>query len=244
MELDTCRTLISLNNFEVCSLDSEHGSHSVCECPNAPFLEELSQSELEPDCQHDCISVLDEESAARGYPELKSVFNALVSIFTTTPVAFDLAPGLDFIVPVVGRDKFLIRVIDGVCTVVGVPDCNHEGLGSRATEKLYCLLLCGRSSVFDPIVTSLIHQRRELLLTSLTSIHSVPTVVHIGVEPVVVLWLDVKWRVLDVKWLLVPGHAVWISAIYQENSEIVVLTDIAVPLVAHVFTEGYDLRRN
>ena len=92
------------------------------------------------------------------------------------------------------------------------------------------LLLRRCPGVLDAIVLTLVDESREFLLASLASVHSVPAVVHVRVESVVIhIWIDVPWQfflrvfillVLDVDWLLISCHAVGIKTIDQHNSNV------------------------
>ena len=87
-----------MHDLQVRSVDAEDGGHAVGELANAIVLEELFNSPFETDGKHDCISWLNEQSAAWLDPELEEVLNSDIPVLSAVFTIWNL-PGLCIIVP-------------------------------------------------------------------------------------------------------------------------------------------------
>lgn len=92
--------------------------------------------------------------------------------------------------------------------------------------KSELLLLRRRASVVDRVIHGSIEDCRESLLTLLASVATVPDVIHVGIQAVVVAAVLVN----DVNGLSRAIHAISVLRLKQENAQLWLLAHICVPL--------------
>ena len=120
----------------------------------------------------------------------------MIAILTAVFARRD-CPCLEIVVPVGGNGEVLALVVDFVGSRIWVPDRDQSTDGARRTIEGELLLLRRCASVLNRVVSGVVDECGESLLSLLASVGTVPDVVHVGVEPVV----EAASLVLDVKWL-------------------------------------------
>jgi len=219
LELDNSGALIDRDHFNVSCMNAKHSGHPILERNDAAISEELIKSELKPDAKHDSVSwhhvqhtasilvVLDEE--------LESVDDSFVSELTAV-FALDSCPSFLNWVPVSGLDDTLVLVINLISASCIVLNRHSEARGARATIKSELLLLRCSASVLDVVVPSLVDESWEASLTLLASVEAIPTVIHVGIEPII----EARVGILDVYWLHCTVHSIWIQVVEDHDSNV------------------------
>lgn len=205
-------------------MDSEDSSKSISKGGGTSISEEFVHGPLHSDSEHESITGNDIEVATRVHPELETVDDTFVSVFTAATGSSWLTPGLSVVIPVVGVDQLHGRVSNRVGTSVGVVDGHLESALALFSSQVESLLVGRSSSVLNDDVSVHVNHGGESLLTFLASVESVPTVIHVGVQTVIVTSV-----VSNVNWLRGTVHSVTIKTVEDQNSDSFVLANPGVP---------------
>lgn len=224
MVLDSNGSLIDSYNLNLTSMNSKGSSHAVSEFGGTSISIESSQSPFDSHVSQDGISRFDFKCAVRSDVHIQVVLNSNKSVFSTSFIFSKYCRFSYSCIPSVNL-YYLSIDVDFVGSTLRVLNSEFDTSSSHAFTEVEPLFTRGSTSVFNGVFLVSLDLSDESSSSLLTSVDTVPTVIHIVVEFVRKSCVVV----LDVDWLHRAVHSVGIKRVNQELSYLSVLTEVSVP---------------